>query len=67
VVGEAAQLGHGVVADTGLLPRVELTSLLEGLWIHVADPGVLAYVLRVAGLGRKAGSTWSAAPGRCDR
>ena len=29
----------------GLLPRVELTSLLEDLRIHLADPGVLVYVL----------------------
>jgi hypothetical protein len=26
---------------------VELISLLEGLWIHLADPGVLVYVLRL--------------------
>jgi hypothetical protein len=31
--------------DTGLLPRVELTSLLEGLRTHLADPGVLVYML----------------------
>jgi hypothetical protein len=31
--------------DTGLLPRVEPTSLLEDLRIHLADPGVLVYVL----------------------
>jgi hypothetical protein len=27
------------------LPRVELTSLLEDLRIHLADPGVVVYVL----------------------
>ena len=47
----------------GLLPRVELTSLLEDLRIPFGRPGRAGLRAAVAGLGPKAGGTWSVAPG----
>jgi hypothetical protein len=53
--------------ETACLPRVELTSLLEGLRVHLADSGVLVYVLRLRAWVVRLAVRGSAAPGRRDR
>jgi hypothetical protein len=42
--GGVRRVGPKITASTARLPRVELTSLLEDLRPHLADPGVPVYV-----------------------